>query len=160
MLLRFSRDSLLKPLSKSIVQAPSKSQKCYSGIAVTGANYGILDALGHNMPIIFDSIAHHPYIAISLGISVPFYYVSKDVIAKILNSFGVYISAYIDIKAFQYMKKNGAINSFCDYLVYRKITKEKSVQEEDSDRCVLLNQFVISSLKLELFNYNIKLIFL
>lgn len=152
MLLRFPRDSLLKPLSKSMICAPDNPQKCYGGIDVTSANNGILDALGHNLPIIFDTIAHHPYVAISLGVSVISYYLSKDVIAKTLNSCGVYISAYIDIKAFQYMKKNGAISCFCDYLLYKNTTKGKSAQEEDSDRITLLNQFTKGFIKLELFN--------
>ncbi len=145
MLLRYSHDTLLKPLTQVIGFV--EHQK-FRGISAYDYYNDVLTSISHNLPAIYNTIGQHPYI--TLGICT--YSLSRKAIRKILNSVGVKLCAKLDVTTYIDMKKNGAVNNFNEFLIYKKLLREKSSSDdEDSIMFLCEYKFIRSPANAELF---------
>lgn len=122
-LLYTQRDFLLRALTQVIGFV--KHNK-FRGVSSCGNN-DVLNSIGHNLPIIYNTIEKHPYT--TLGFCV--YSLSQKPMRKILNSVGVKLCAKLDVTTYIDMKKNGAVNNFNEFLIYKKSLREKSSSDDE-----------------------------
>ncbi|RTK98137.1 MAG: hypothetical protein EKK57_12465 [Proteobacteria bacterium] len=117
-LLYTQRDFLLRALTHSIGFVERNK---FRGVS------DVLNSIGHNVPVLCNTIEKHPYI--TFGICV--YYLSQKAMRKILNSVGVKLCALLDGTSYSYMKKNGMVRNFSEFLIYKKSLREKSSSDDE-----------------------------
>lgn len=138
MIVNIKKDSLLNACMQII--APVKYIKSPMKCVKYNEYSDLLNSIGHNIPTIFGAIERHPYVA--LGICA--YFLSKHALKKICNSIGIRICAYIDGTAYLYMKRNGMVRNFSEFLIYKRSLQSKSSDEENITIVKNMNQLILA----------------